>query len=171
MTSQIVDLNKPFGEVFKALDLKTQHKAMRSAMRREANRLKKTATVNLQISGIRQGTRQKLSKGIYARVYPDKYGMGFMISVKPRKRKGFHKNRQGLEKPVLMWAEEGTLLRKTKTRTKVFVRKRKGHLTGRMRKYGFIRKTEEQATHIVEKNLFNDFQKNIEKAARKQGLI
>lgn len=179
MATTVVDINRPFGSVYQALDLKAQRKAMRSAMRRESNRLRKAAVSNLQSSGIGHGTKHSLSKGIRARVYPEKYGAGFMVTVKPHKanRKtgqgeaSMHRNRQGLKKPILSWAEEGTDLRRTKTKTKIFTRKRKGHATGRMRRYGFMRKTDNQAEQIVERNLFNDFQENIEKAARKQGLL
>lgn len=171
MTSQIIDIDRPFVDVFKALDLKEQRKAMRGAMRREGSRLKKQAASNLRASGLGQGTKQNLSKGIRVRVYPDKYGVGFMLSVKPNKKQGYHKNRKDLEKPVLFWAEEGTRLRKTKTKTKFFVRKRKAHATGRMKRYGFMRKTDEQAAQIVEQNLFTDFQNNLKNAARKQGLL
>lgn len=171
MASQTIDIDRPFNGVFRALSLKDQRKALRGAMRREGNRLKKQAADNLRASGIGQGTKQSLSKGIRLRVYPEDYGAGFMLSVKPHKKQGYHTNRKGKEKPVLMWAEDGTEYRKTKTKTKFFVRKRKGHVTGRMKRYGFIRKTDEQATQVVEQNLFTDFQGNIEKAARKQGLL
>lgn len=171
MASQAVDLKEPFRDVFQALDLKDQRKAMRSAIRREGNRLKKQATANLQGSGIGQGTNGRLSRGIRSYVYPEKYGVGFLLSTKPHKKQGYHKNRQGKEKPVLMWAEDGTDLRRTKTKTKVFVRLRKSHATGRMRRYGFMRKTEEQETQVVERSLFATFQKNLERAARKKGLF
>jgi hypothetical protein len=109
MKETVTDINKPFADVFKALDQKTQRKAMKSAMRREGNRLKKIAVANLRESRVGQGTKRDLSKGIYVRTYPDRYGMGFMVSVKPHGRhKGIHLNRQGKEKPVLMWAEDGT---------------------------------------------------------------
>ena len=48
----------------------------------------------------------KLAKGVRVRVYPR--GGGFMITVKPHGKSGYIKNRHGLEKPVLMWAAEGT---------------------------------------------------------------
>ena len=185
MASQTIDIDRPFNGVFRALSLKDQRKALRGAMRREGNRLKKQAADNLRASGITApgktyrpskkkryaGDPMSLSKGIRLRVYPEDYGAGFMLSVKPHKKQGYHTNRKGKEKPVLMWAEDGTEYRKTKTKTKFFVRKRKGHVTGRMKRYGFIRKTDEQATQVVEQNLFTDFQGNIEKAARKQGLL
>lgn len=169
MASSEVDIRNPFVSVYKALSLKDQRKALRGAMRREANRLKRQAAGNMTTSGLGPGTNQKLSKGIRTRVYPIRYGAGFMLSVKPRRKKGFHKNRQGLEKPVLMWAEGGTDPRKTKG--SFFSRKGKGHVTGRMRRYGFLRKTEQQSGPTVEQNLFHDFQDNLNKAARKQGLL
>lgn len=164
-------LEGPFSGVLQALDLKAQRKAMRGAMRREGNMLKKRASANLSASGIGQGTRRRLSRGIRMRVYPEKYGAGFMLSVRPRKKQGYHLNRSGLEKPVLLWAEEGTGYRKTKTATRVFARKRRGHPTGRMRRYGFMRKTEEQSARAVENDLFGEFRKNLERAARKKGLL
>lgn len=179
MANTVTDIERPFGSVLQALDTKAQRKAMRSAMRREGNRLRKEAIGNLRSSGIGQGTKHSLSKGVRSYVYPDRYGAGFMVTVKPHKanrrtgqgEQSMHQNRRGLKKPVLLWAEEGTDLRRTKTKTKVWTRSRKGHVTGRMKRYGFMRKTEQQVGGSVEKNLFKDFQNNIEKAARKQGLL
>ena len=66
MKETVTDINKPFADVYKALDVKDQRKAMRSAMRREGNRLKKAAVSNLGQSGIGRGTKRSLSSGIYA---------------------------------------------------------------------------------------------------------
>ena len=179
-------MQNPFGDVYKALDLRSQRKAMKSAMRREGNRLKKTAATNLQTSGIGQGTTRNLSRGIYTRVYPDRYGAGFMVSVKPHRGnnvKGIHTNRKGNMKPVLMWAEDGTRNRRTGRRKLSFFSKsrisgkrirnyiRGGHSTGRMKRYAFMAKTEMQEETSVENNLFTTFQANLDKAARKQGLL
>lgn len=184
MKSVITDLKTPFKDVYKALDLKDQRKAMRGAMRREANRLRKTAATNLRATGIGNGTRLNLAKGIYARVYPERYGLGFMVSVKPHgKKRGIHTNRQGMMKPVLLWAEDGTRYRRVGRRTKSFFGKsrfsgksvryynRSGHSTGRMRRYAFLAKTEAQAAMSIEQNLFGDFRGNLEKAAQKKGLL
>ena len=184
MKNVVTDMKQPFKDVYAALDMKDQRKAMRSAMYREANRLRKTAATNLLATGIGSGTRQKLSKGIYTRVYPDKFGAGFMVSVKPHGgKRGIHTNRQGMAKPVLMWAEDGTRYRRVGKRTKSFFGKsrytgkstryynRSGHSTGRMKRYAFLAKTEAQAGASVEQNLFNDFQSNLEKTAKKKGLL
>jgi len=184
MNETVTDITKPFVDVFKALDPKAQRKAMKSAMRREGNRLKKAAVDNLQQSGIGHGTKRSLSSGIYVRTYPDRYGLGFMVSVRPHgKRKGIHLNRQGREKPVLMWAEDGTRQRHVGRRLSMFTSKsrftgkrikqylRGGANRGKMKRYAFLAKTEQQTANSVESNLFNDLQANVEKAARKQGLL
>lgn len=184
MSETVTNINEPFADIYKALDVKDQRKAMRSAMRREGNRLKKAAVSNLSQSGIGSGTQRSLSSGIYVRTYPDRYGLGFMVSVKPHgKRKGIHLNRQSKEKPVLMWAEDGTRRRNIGRRVSSFLGKsrftgkkirqylRGGANRGKMPRYAFLAKTEEQTGESVETNLFADLQKNVERAARKQGLL
>ena len=184
MNEAVTDLANPFTDVYKALDMKDQRKAMRSAMRREGNRIKKEAIANLSQSGIGQGTKRSLSSGIYVRTYPDRFGLGFMVSVKPHgRRKGIHLNRQGKEKPVLMWAEDGTRMRNVGRRISSFFGKsrftgkkirqylRGGASRGKMGRYGFLAKTEAQVEGTTENNLFTTFQKNLERAAMKQGLL
>ena len=178
-----VDLQRPFADVYKALDLKTQRKAMRSAMRKEGNRVKKVAVSTLHSKAIGPGTKRSLDKGIYVRTYPNRFGLGFMVTVKPFGKKGIHENRRSLEKPVLMWAEDGTRLRHVGKRTSSFFSKsrgsgnrvrqyrRDGHQTGKMPGYRFLAETEEKTAGSVENNLFDSFQSNIEKAAKKQGLM
>ena len=61
----------------------------------------------LMQSGMAHASR--LKKDIRLRVYPK--GGGFMITVKQHGKQGYHVNRFGLQKPVLMWAEEGTKVR------------------------------------------------------------
>lgn len=184
MSETVTDITRPFADVFKALNLKDQRKAMRSAMRKEGNRLKKNAVSNLASSGIGQGTKRSLSSGIYVRTYPDRYGLGFMVSLQPHgRRKGVHLNRQGKEKPVLMWAEEGTRQRHVGRRiSSVFSKSRfsgkkirqylrGGANRGKMRRYAFLAKTEQQTAGSVETNLFGAFQQNLERSAKKQGLL
>ena len=48
---------------------------------------------------------------------------------------------------------------------------RGGPNRGKMKRYAFLAKTEQQTANSVEDNLFADLQKNIEKAAKKQGLL
>ena len=77
-----------------------------------------------------------------------------------------------------MFAEEGTAERnvgkrkggatwaKGKYATKKYRRyERTGHSTGRMKKYGFIERTEQTETAGVEARIFSDFEKNVQRAA------
>jgi hypothetical protein len=50
--NRVTDIKNPFKEVFEALDLKEQRKAMKGAMRREGNRVKRAAVANLSSSPV-----------------------------------------------------------------------------------------------------------------------
>lgn len=178
-----LQITEAFKAVYDTLDMKQQRKAMRAATRSEANVLRKAARQNALSSGLGKGTSQDVTKGIFARTYPERYGAGFMVTVKPHGSRGIHTNRYGQEKPVMMWAETGTNLRhvgKRKGSYKKFSSivgrstkryRRSGHSTGRMPRYAFMEKTEKENTQGVEARLFDKFQKNVEKEARKNGLL
>lgn len=167
--SEVKDLEKPFADVYKALDLKEQRRAMRGAMRKAGNDVRRKAAEAVGGSGLNNGAA--VAKGLRVRVYPDRYGLGFMVSAKPYGKKGYHRNRQGKEKPVLMWAAGGTKQRNTKSKTKFFVRTRKGHPTGRMPRYDFMGKAEAASSTKVEAELFGKFRQGLERRARKLGLL
>lgn len=157
-----IDIENPFREVFAALDTRKQRKAMKSAMRKEATLVKKKAQGNMRASGI--DTSTGLPKTIYTRVYPDKFGLGFMVTVQAHGTRAMHKRRDGKLKPVAYWAELGTKARNMRG-------SRKLHVTGKMPAYGFMAKTEREMDGQVENDLFAAFQANVEKAARDNGLI
>lgn len=185
MATTDLQITEAFRAVYNALDLKEQRKALKSATRKEANTIKKAAQQNAIASKLGKGSNnaQAIAKGIYARTYPDRCGSGFMVTVKPHGKKGYHTNRQGLEKPILMWAETGTGVRHVGKRKGSYKKwssimgrvtkryNRSGHSTGAMPQYKFMEKTERENTDGVETRLFDNFQKNIEKAARKEGLL
>lgn len=158
--------------MFAAMDPGQRLKALKGAFRKEATRVRKTAVNNLRGSGIR--TDKDLEKGIRQTVF--KREAGFCVTIKPKrsdkaggKDYGFHKNRQGLKKPILTWAEEGTKERRTKSKTRIFVRTRKGHPTGRMKRYGFMRQTRDQVVDTVNDNLHNEIVASVTKIAAKYG--
>ena len=68
--SDAVDLSKPFASIFNALDMKEQRKALRNAMGKEANRVKKEAQQSILSSGLGHGTNTDITAGVRARVYP-----------------------------------------------------------------------------------------------------
>ena len=108
----------------------------------------------LMQSGMAHASR--LKKDIRLRVYPKG---GFMITVKQHGKQGYHVNRFGLQKPVLMWAEEGTKVR--------YVRKGGGQVAqtadgkwrtlgrrrGQMPAYHFLDGVEAQGAPIVERDI------------------
>lgn len=182
MNEQQID--NVFMDVYRSLSAKQQRKAMNKAMRREAGRVRKEVIANLRTATagkkgrLGKGTRQDIAKGVYVRTYPERYGTGFMVSVKPHgARHGIHTNRRGFQKPVLMWAEDGTRHRNVGRRKQSFFSKsrwtgsrvrnyhRSGHSTGRMPAYGFMAKAERDTSQGVEGRLFADFQKNVEDTA------
>lgn len=154
------DFEQSITDVLDALDIKEQRKALRSAMRREGNRLKKQAGQTLAANGLHHGV--EVGKTLIVRVYPDRYGAGFMVTSKPRGKRGYYKNTRGKEKPVAMWATEGT--------TQRYKRGNKKPSTGAMKRYHYLEDTENSAKHVVERRLWTDFEKNLQKALRKKGL-
>lgn len=156
--------------LFAEMDTKKRLKALKGAFRREANRVRKTAINNLRGS-IR--TDRDLERGVRAIVFKRKAGFRVTIGTKKAgksgKEYGFHTNRRGQKKPVLIWAEEGTVRRHTKTRTSFFVRSRKGHSTGRMKRYGFMLKTLKEVRDRVTDSLHSEVVNSIMKEAKKYG--
>lgn len=166
--------------LFAEMDVKTRTKALRGAFRREVGKVRRIAINNLR-SGINAKNKQtfhssrSLEKGIRAMVFKRTAGFRITIGTKKANRKtgkgeqGMHLNRFGLKKPVLIWAEGGTEPRSTKTQTRVFKRTRKGHSTGRMKRYAFMRTTQSQVSDTVTAELQDEVIKNVVKTAKKYG--
>ena len=162
--------------LYRELDEKRRLKSMRGAFKREAGRVRKTALDNLRGS---ISTDRDLESGVRAIVFKQKAGFRVTIGTKKAKRGsnngpglGFHKSRQNPKqspKPVLIWAESGTEARKTKSKTRVFTRSRKGHSTGRMKRYGFMAKTQRQVVGTVTDSLHREVVRNVERIAKKYG--
>lgn len=168
---------KEWTELSRLLTPRQLRNSVKRAYRREANKACKIAVQKLRVSGLDvKGNRSDLEKGIRPFIYPR--GGGFLVTVKARGanrqgkgEKGMHTNRTGKRKPILMWAEEGTDFRKTKSRTKIFARKRKGHSTGRMPGYGFLERATPEMYRSVETGLFPEVQAAVNKTAQKAGIV
>ena len=157
--------------LFAEMDVKVRLKALKSAFRREANQVKKTAIGNLRNS-IR--CDRDMESGVRSVVY--KKTAGFRVTIGTKKATkdggkdyGFHKNRQGLKKPILIWAESGTEQRHTKTSTKIYKRARSGHNTGRMKRYGFMSKTLSDVKNEVTNDIHNQLIDSVTRIAKKYG--
>ena len=161
-------------QLFADLGPKRRLQAVKGGFRREANRVRKTAINNLR-SSIR--TDKDLEKGVRAIVFKRKAGFRVTVGTKKAGKNGkgeagFHTNRQGLKKPILIWAEDGTEERKTKpkqgTRRRA-ARLRASHRTGRMKRYGFMAQTLSSVRDTVTANIHEMVTENVQKVAKKYG--
>ena len=161
-------------QLFAEMEPKRRLQALRGGFRREANQVRKTAINNLR-SSIR--SNKDLEQGVRAVVY--KRSAGFRVTIGTKRagkngkgEAGFHTNRQGLKKPVLIWAEAGTQERQTKpkqgTRRRAG-RMREQHRTGRMKRYGLMEHTLNSVRDTVTADIHNLVLDNVEKIAKKYG--
>lgn len=160
--------------LFAELEPKRRLQAIKGGFRREANQVRKTAINNLR-SSIQ--SNKDLEKGVRAIVFKRKAGFRVTVGTKRAGKNGkgeagFHTNRQGLKKPVLIWAEGGTEERKTKpkqgTRRRA-ARLRASHRTGRMKRYGFMAQTLSSVRDTVTANIQKMVTENVEQVAKKYG--
>ena len=164
--------------LFDALTPKQRMVAMRRAFKREANYVRKVAISNMRS---RINADKDIESGIRAFVFKRKAGFRVTIGTKKANSKGkgergyyisrkLRGNPRATGKPVLIWAEEGTDPRYTKGRISGWKWKsRKAHSTGRMRPYGFMKKTLDETRHVVTDNLHNEIINSIQKEAKKYG--
>ena len=168
-------------KLFAEMDSAHRTKALRGAFRTQANLFRKDAINNLRAE---LNSNSDLEKGFRTIVY--KKTLGFRVTVgtvnrktKSGKRitKGFHTNRYGQEKPVLIWAEDGTQPRREKGQrvghmTRRGFRKRYAHngaYHGRMRRYAFMVKARTQSAGTITENLQQSLIKYTVKVAKKYG--
>lgn len=160
--------------LFAELEPKRRLQAIKGGFRREANQVRKTAINNLR-SSIQ--SNKDLEKGVRAIVFKRKAGFRVTVGTKRAGKNGkgeagFHTNRQGLKKPVLIWAEEGTKERQTKpkkgTRRRA-ARLRASHRTGRMKRYGFMAQTLSSVRDTVTADIQKMVTENVEQVAKKYG--
>ncbi len=166
--------DKNLQRLFAELEPKRRLQAIKGGFRREANQVRKTAINNLR-SSIQ--SNKDLEKGVRAIVFKRKAGFRVTVGTKRAGKNGkgeagFHTNRQGLKKPVLIWAEEGTAERKTKpkqgTRRRA-ARLRASHRTGRMKRYGFMAQTLSSVRDTVTADIHKMVTENVEQVAKKYG--
>lgn len=158
--------------LFEELTPKRRAQAIKGALRRAANTIRRVAVNNLRSS---LNSNRDLERGVRAIVWKRQAGFRVTVGPKAASRKtgkgerGYHTNRRGLKKPVLMWAEDGTDSRRTKSKTRIFTRSRKGHSTGRMKRYGFMARTKSETEANVTSMLHTEIINNVKRVAKKYG--
>ena len=172
-------IGEEFAELAKRMTKRQLRNVLKSATRAVAKRVRGVAVANLRSSGLRvKGNRADWERGVRSYVYPK--GGGFLVTVKPHKGKtgkevGMHANRRfdktGERLPILMWAEDGTGRRKTKSKTDWKGRPRKLHSTGVMPAKHFIEDGKPRMERIVQEDMGKAVEVAIGKMARKAGLV
>lgn len=159
------------------LEPKRRMQAMKGAFRKAANKVKKQAVGNLRQAKVRSD--KSMEKGIRSAVWKKKAGFRVTIGTKKANKRGkgasgWHTNRRGQTLPILIWMEkgakdEGKKTRYTKTQTRIFKRKRKGHSTGILKPRGFMEKTEKEMKDQITDELRLAMEDSIMKALKKYG--
>lgn len=154
------------------LEPKRIKQALRGGIRKTGQTVRKTAISNLKQTGIR--TDRDLTRGVRLVLYK-KDAVGFRVTVGTKKAsgkkkaQGYHLNRRGQEKPILIWWESGTKNRFTKSKTKVFRRKKSGHFTGRIVARRFMETTLNQVAPGVTQTMHDMIRESIRKTVDKYG--
>ena len=163
-------------KLFRELEPKQRKEAFRRAFRKGANKVKKAALRNLKATGLNHVSA--LGKGIRAIVFKREAGFRVTAASKQANKqgkgeRGMHLNRHGLKKPVLPWAETGTVYRRVKKagqRVKIGNKwVTAGVRRGLMKRYGFIAKTMGQVESSVTEDLRRDMTESIQTIAKKYG--
>lgn len=159
--------------LFAELEPKRRTQALKGGFRKAANNVRKKAVANLRGKEIR--TDKDLEKGIRAVVFKRKAGFRVTIGTKKagkngKGERGMHTNRQGLKKPILIWAEMGTKQRETKNGGgRRAARYRAAHSTGSMPRYGFMEETRNQVRDTVTEDMRKQVTENVQRVAKKYG--
>ncbi len=158
--------------LFAELEPKRRTQALKGGFRKAANKVRKKAVSNLREA---IHTDKDLEKGVRAIVFKQKAGFRVTIGTKKAGKNGkgeagMHTNRRGLKKPVLIWAEEGTKSRTTKSSGgKRSARYRAAHSTGSMPRFGFMAKTRDEVRDTVTEDMHKMVTENVERIAKKYG--
>lgn len=170
--SEIQYDDRNLDRLFAELEPRRRIQSLKAAFRKTANIVRKKAVANLRES-IRSD--KDLEKGVRALVFKRK--AGFRLTIGSRKANkngkgeaGMHTNRRGLKKPVLIWAEEGTKNRSTKSSGgKRSARLRAGHNTGAMPAFKFMDKTRMEVRDSVTEDMRREVVENVQRVAKKYG--
>lgn len=164
ITSSIIGDPKVMQKLAAELGAKKLTRTFKTAYRREAKKVVEIVGSHIAAASDLNGhplggDAARLAKSLRIRIYPK--GGGFMVSVKPRGKQGFYTNRRGKDKPVLMWASEGTHGRYTRNG---------GHYRGYMGNYRFMEASLQEAQELVEQDVTKELDAALARAAAKLGF-
>ena len=157
-------------QLFAALDQKQRNAAIRGALRKAGNTLRKQAVASLRQSGLK--SNRDVEKGI--RYVPWKKGGGFTVTIGKKRTSRSKKpvdQRKAKLAIVPFWAEGGTeerIRRYSYRGSNHRIRRDPTFSTGRLRPYRFMEKIEPDAEKLHQE-VIEKLISNIEKAANKAG--
>jgi len=162
---------KEWDELLRAMSPRDIKRTIKTAYRRVGKQIADIARSDLA-GAIRHGNKMK--GNVRVRVYPR--GSGFMVTVKPHGKQGYYKRSQdGKEKPVAMWAQDGTVERYTRHGNNVYKTAdgqyftMKGNYTGRMPRNDFLKRANDQAPAIIENGIRPELENAVYNRAKKLG--
>lgn len=159
-------------DLLRAMDARQIKSSLKAAYRRCGNLIRNVAYTDLQSKSIRNASKMKRLIRVY--VYPR--GGGFMITVKPHGKQGYYTNHAGFQKPVLMWAQDGTEEREPRRDAGFVARFNDGNFRpvkhmGMERVYNFLKGAEQQGSGIIERELPSEIEHAAIKRMEKEGWV
>lgn len=176
---------KEFAAVLRAMSQRQLRNSLKSAYRKVARKAKAVVVGKAAASGLKNGA--SVGRSVRVRIYP--WGNGFMLTAKPRNggkgsagsvAKGYHKNRNGLWKPIALWSNGGTQSRNIRTDKKVRVNfgsgkkgawRTIGRSRGAMPVYGFMDKANNEAVNAVGNDMFGEIVAAVDKRLQKEAIV
>lgn len=192
MSRSITYDDRQLRDLFAQMDEKQRAKSLRGAFQATAGILRRAAVSNLRES-IR--STRELEKGVRALVFKERLGFRVTVGTTIRRTKdrhgwqgvhGFYANRQVRKKPskyavrpVLIWAEDGTAVRRwkgqrEKHQTNSGTREHymyNGAFRGRMRAYRFLDRANQRVGTQINQLLQTNYRSSVEKVAKKYGCV
>lgn len=154
-------------KMWASLDERSRVRVLKGGLRRAAGKVRKAAVSNLR-AAIRSD--RDLERGIRVRIGKQQPSFTVTGAFDRKSGRGFHLNRFGQLKPVLLWAEDGTAVRSTKSNGgKRLWRARAGHNTGKMTRVGFMDAAKRQCAGTVSADVSREILSYTYKTARKYG--
>lgn len=155
---------KEWDELLRAMSPRDIKKTLKTSYRRIGKMIADIARNDLANSGLHNAVKMKRN----IRVYAFSRGSGFMVTAKPHGKSGYYKRSQdGAEKPVAMWAAEGTKERHVNHGRHIYpvgngqFRTMKGTWTGSMPGYYFLKRAGRMGESITDKNLQSEIKKAV----------
>lgn len=159
-----------FNAILKALDSRELRALLRATYRREGAKVKQLIAGRTGNIGIRDGSRMARSS---LRVYTYSKGGGFMVTLKPRGKKGLYMTRQDKASPSARWRyghPVGMWLNSGSWKTGERVTERGGN-RGRLYAYNFLENGEADALRMVRADVYAELQRQLRKRMGKMGIV